>query len=69
MEEKSKFETQFGAINVQIQEIRAYNDGLGDEIRAREDKLAQLNKEIVEKNSLVRLLEDRIYHIKADNKS
>ena len=66
-EEKAKFENNFAAINCQIQEIRANNDGLVDEIHNREDRLTQLNTEIIEKTSLVRLLEERIYEIKTMN--
>ena len=65
--EKSKFENQFAQINCQIQEIRSNNDSLQDEIKAREERLMLLNNEILEKSSLVRLLEERIYEIKSQN--
>ena len=65
--EKNKFDSQFAQINCQIQEIRSSNDSLLDEIKTREERLMQLNTEILEKTSLVRLLEERIYEIKAQN--
>ena len=68
-EEKLKFENEFVRINCEIQNIRSENETLIDEIKIREDHQQHLDQEISEKNSLVKLLESKIYDIKlAHNK-
>ena len=58
--EKEKFESDFVALNCEIQQIRSDNETLLDELRIRDEHIKKIDKDIQEKASLIRILEDSI---------
>lgn len=63
-QEKERFESDFVALNCEIQQIRSDNETLLDEIKNKEDHIKFLDKEIQEKSSLIQLLENKIAEMK-----
>lgn len=63
-EQKQSFESDFVRINCDIQSIRSENECLVDEIGHREKIQTKLDLEITERDSLIKLLENKINEAK-----
>ena len=66
-EEKMRYEAEFVRLNCEIQDIRSENETLVDQIRVSEDQLKEMDREILEKNSLVKLFQDRLFDMNSSS--
>ncbi len=64
---KEKLESSFLSLNVEIQKTRMENETVLDEMRQREYKLKQLDKDIKNKASLIQLIEKKMAELKNKN--
>ena len=64
--EKSKFETDFVAMNCDIQQIRSENESLMDDIRTREESIKIVDHELQETANLISILEEKVRELKRE---
>ena len=62
-QEKENFEKEFVGLNCEVQNLKMKNESLLDEIMFKQEALANLDADIMEKTKLVKYYEDEIQNL------